>query len=149
MGVRIADAGPNANLHVVVGAARAVVLRDSINRRMRHGRAYVRGDLPVRLHYNADPRIGDLVVVMDDHFTIGTAARAPKEDGGSHGWDPGIAAMHAIFLVSGPSIAPGRAIPSFENVEVYPYLAELLGLTPAAGIDGHRGRLGALIRTAR
>ena len=147
VGVRIAEAGANANLHVAGGASRALVLRDSINRRMRHGRAYLRGDLPVRFHYNADPRIGDLVVVMDEHFTIGT--RAPRENGGTHGWDPGIAAMHAIFLVRGPGIPAGKTLPSFENVEIYPYVAELLGLTPAPGIDGHRGRLGALIRTAR
>lgn len=148
-GVRLADAGPNANLHVQGGGARARVLRDSINRRMRHGRAYLRGELPVWLHYNSDPRIGDVVVVMDDHFTVGTASRAPRDNGGTHGWDPGIPAMHAIFLVSGPGVPAGRIIPSFENIEVYPYLAELLGLTPATGIDGHRGRLGALIRSAR
>jgi len=59
-GVRVADGGPNANLHVHGGAERARVLRDSINRRMRHGRAYLRGDVPPRLHYSADPRIGDL-----------------------------------------------------------------------------------------
>ena len=148
IGVRIADAGASANLHVQGGETRARVLRDSINRRMRHGRAYVRGELPARLHYNADPRIGDLVVVMDDHFTIGTAARAPKENGGAHGWDPSIAAMHAIFLASGPGIPAGKLLASFENIEIYPYITELLGLTPAPNVDGHRGRLAAIIRTA-
>jgi predicted AlkP superfamily pyrophosphatase or phosphodiesterase len=149
VGVRIADAGPNVNLHVQGGATRSAVLRDSINRRMRHGRAYLRGEIPVRLHYGADPRIGDLVVVMEEHFTIGTAGRAPRENGGTHGWDPAIPSMHAIFLVSGPGIPPGRTIPSFENIEIYSYIAEVLGLTPAPGIDGHRGRLAALIRSAR
>lgn len=149
VGVRITDAGPNVNLHVQGGLARARVLRDSINRRMRHGRAYVRGELPARLRYNVDPRIGDLVVVMDEHFTVGTAARAPKENGGTHGWDPSIQAMHAVFLVSGPGIAGGRTIPSFENIEIYPYLTEVLGLIPAGNIDGHRGRLAAIIRSVR
>jgi len=149
VGVRIADAGPNVNLHVQGGATRSAVLRDSINRRMRHGRAYLRGEIPVRLHYSADSRIGDLVVVMDEHFTIGTASRAPRENGGTHGWDPAIPSMHAIFVASGPGIPAGRTIASFENIEIYPYIAEVLGLTAAPGIDGHRGRLAALIRSAR
>lgn len=148
-GVRVADAGPSINLHVQGGQPRARLLADSINRRMRHGKAYVRGDLPTRFHYNSDPRIGDLVVIMEEHFTIGTAARAPKENGGTHGWDPSLPAMHAIFLASGPGIGSGKLIPSFENIEIYPYLTELLGLTPAPDIDGHRGRLAAIIRSVR
>lgn len=148
-GVRIADRGPVANLHVAGGLARARVLRDSINRRMRHGRAYVRNEMPLRLHYRADPRAGDLIVVMDDHFLIGTADRPPREGGATHGWDPASASMHAIFLATGPGIPAGKTIPSFENVQVYPYLAELLRLRPARGIDGASGRLAALIRAAR
>lgn len=148
-GVRIADAGPNANLHVQGGVERARVLRDSINRRMRHGRAYLRADVPARLHYSADPRVGDLVVIMEDHFQIGRANRVPREGSGAHGWDPAIQAMHAIFVASGPGIPAGKTIPTFENVEVYPYLTEVLGLKPAPGIDGRKGRLAALIRAAR
>lgn len=148
-GVQVVDPGPGVSLHVRGGAERARVLRDSINRRMRHGRAYLRGELPARLHYNADPRIGDLVVAMDDHFTIGQADRPPREGSATHGWDPQFPNMHAIFVASGPGIPAGKMIPSFENVEVYPYMAEVLGLRPAAGIDGKRGRLAALILGAR
>jgi len=57
--------------------------------------------------------------------------------------------MHAIFLVTGSGVAAGRVIPSFENIEIYPYMSELLGLNPAPVIDGHRGRLAALIRSVR
>jgi predicted AlkP superfamily pyrophosphatase or phosphodiesterase len=148
-GVRLADAGPNANLHVQGGAERARVLRDSINRRMRHGRAYARGEVPTRLHYNADPRIGDLVVIMDDHFQVGRANRAPRENGGAHGWDPGFRSMHAIFVASGPGIPAGKTIPTFENIEIYPYLTEILSLKPASGIDGRARRLAELIARSR
>jgi predicted AlkP superfamily pyrophosphatase or phosphodiesterase len=148
-GVRNANGtGPLANLYVQGGRARAIVLRDSINRRMRHGRAYVRGELPAHLHYNKDPRIGDLVVVMDDHFQIGQSNR-PAREGGNHGWDPTLPNMHAIFVASGPRIPRGKVIPSFENIHVYPWLTEILGLRPAAAIDGARGRLAEMIRTSR
>jgi len=147
-GVRIADAGPNANLHVEGGLARARVLRDSINRRMRHGRAFLRSEIPVRLHY-ADPRVGDIVVIMDDHYQVGRANRPPREGGGAHGWEPTNPLMHAIFIASGPRIPAGRTIPSFSSVEVYPFMTELLGLTPAPRLDGRAGFLAGLIRRAR
>jgi predicted AlkP superfamily pyrophosphatase or phosphodiesterase len=148
-GVVIADAGPNANLHVSGGRDRARVLRDSINRRLRHGRAYLREETPARFHYRKDPRIGDLVVIMEDHWQVGRAARPPREGTGGHGWDPALPSMHAIFVIRGPGIPEGRVIGSFENIHIYPYLTELLGLKPAGGIDGRPGFLRSLIRRAR
>jgi predicted AlkP superfamily pyrophosphatase or phosphodiesterase len=145
-GVRMGDAGPNVHLYVDGGLPRARVLRDSINRRMRHGRAYVRGELPARLVFG-DPRIGDLVVLMDDHYQIGRANR-PAREGGNHGWDPTNPLMHAIFIAAGPRIPQGKAIPTFSAVEVYPFMTEVLGLTPAARVDGRKGFLAGLIRRA-
>jgi len=147
-GVRIVDAGPNVNLHIEGGPARSIVLRDSINRRMRHGRAYLRGEVPERLHYRSDPRIGDVVVIMEDHFIIGRAARPPRENSGNHGWDPAVPNMAAIFVVSGPGVPAGKTIPMFDNIEVYDFMARALGLR-AAPNDGHAGRLAELIRGAR
>ena len=147
-GVRLGEAGPLANLYVEGGRQRAALLRDSINRRMSHGRAFVRGEIPEYLHYNKDPRAGDVVVVMDDHFQIGRVDRPPSA-GGNHGWDPTFPNMHAIFVASGPRIPAGKVIPSFENIEIYPWLTEILGLWPANGIDGHRGALAELIATSK
>jgi hypothetical protein len=144
-GVQLGEAGPLANLHVQGGAARAVVLRDSINRRMKFGHAYLRADVPAYLHYRSDPRIGDIVVVLNDHWTIGMANR-PARDGGDHGWDPTYPNMHALFAASGPGIPAGKVIPTFENVDVYPWITELLGLKNAPGIDGKPGRLAGLIK---
>jgi predicted AlkP superfamily pyrophosphatase or phosphodiesterase len=144
-GVLAVDAGANVNLHVRGGRDRARTLRDSINRRMRHGRAYLREEVPARLRYSADARVGDIVVIMDEHFTIGRSDRPPREGTATHGWDPALPSMHAIFVASGPGIPAGKTIPSFANVEVYPWLAELLGLRPARGTDGRPGRLAALI----
>ncbi len=146
--VRVGEAGALANLYVQGGRVQAAVLRDSINRRMRHGRAYLRGEIPAHLHYNKDPRAGDIVVVMDDHFQIGRVNRPPRE-GGAHGWDPTYPSMHAIFVASGPKIPAGKVIPTFENIEIYPWLTEILGLRPASGIDGRRSFLADLIKNAK
>jgi hypothetical protein len=95
-----------------------------------------------------DPRIGDLVVLMDDHYQVGRVSRSARE-GGNHGWEPTNPLMHAIFLASGPRIPAGRTIPTFSAVEVYPFMTEVLGLTPAARLDGRKRFLADLIRRAR
>ena len=141
VGVLLADGGPNANLHVTGGAARAVILRDSINAKLTHGRAYLRQEIPARLHYRADPRIDDIVVIMEEHYQFGGRAYQPKRPGGSHGWDPAYPSMHGLFLAAGPRIKNGAMIPPFENVNIYPFLTEILGLTPGPGIEGKPGWL--------
>lgn len=141
VGVLLADGGPNANLHVSGGAARALMIRNALNARLRNGRAYLRQDVPARLHYRADPRIGDVVVIMEEHYQIVRRASLPRRPGGNHGWDPAYPSMHGIFLVAGPRIKSGVMIPAFENVNIYPFLTEILGLTPASDIQGRRGWL--------
>jgi predicted AlkP superfamily pyrophosphatase or phosphodiesterase len=142
--ITVGDAGPHANLHVGGGEARARQVRDQINAGLRHGRAYLRAEVPARLHYREDPRIGDVVIVMDEHYMV--AVRRPGRDpystaAGMHGWDPALPSMHGIFVAVGPDIAAGTRIPAFESVDVYSLMAELLGLTPASPLDGANGRL--------
>jgi alkaline phosphatase D len=53
-----------------------------------------------------------------------------------HGYDPRIVPeMRAIFYAEGPDIRKGAVLKPFENVSVYPFLAEILGLD-APGTDG-------------
>jgi predicted AlkP superfamily pyrophosphatase or phosphodiesterase len=141
VGVLVPEGGPNANLHVSGGLAHARVLRDSINAKLTHGRAYLRQDVPARFHYRSDPRIGDVVVIMDEHYQIMNRASLPRRSGGSHGWDPAVPSMHGIFLVTGPRIRKAATIPPFENVNIYPFMTEILGLAPAPKVEGRRGWL--------
>lgn len=140
-GVEVADGGPNANLHISGGPQRVREVWNELNQKLKHGRAYLRADIPYRFHYRSNPRIGDVVVIMDEHYQIGLSERAPHAAGGSHGWDPTLASMQGIFLAMGPGIANGATIQRFENIHIYPFLAEILGLRPAAGIDGRPGLL--------
>lgn len=141
--------GPVANLHVRDAASRATQVRDELNARLRHGRAYVRAELPERFHYRADPRAGDVVVVMEERWTLITGlrrlARPFRGRRGMHGWDPELPSMHALFVASGPGIRRGLTVPEVENVDVYPFMTELLGLRPAGGIDGRAGRIRRMI----
>lgn len=101
-----------------------------------HASVYRRGETPARWHYDPNPRTGELVVAADPGWMIRTRDYTPWTGGGMHGWDPYYRPMQGIFLAAGPRIRRGLEISAFENVNIYPLLAELLGLQPADGIDG-------------
>jgi predicted AlkP superfamily pyrophosphatase or phosphodiesterase len=135
--------GPVANLHLK-DASRAAETRDRINAGLDRGRAYLRAEVPEQFHYRASPRIGDVVVIMDEAWTMNASARPSTRDTerwGMHGWDPSLPSMHAFFTIMGPGIRAGAVVPEVRNIDVYPLMTELLGLWPADGVAGQPGRL--------
>ncbi|MEP7348124.1 MAG: ectonucleotide pyrophosphatase/phosphodiesterase [Gemmatimonadaceae bacterium] len=136
-GVRLTQSGPYATLMIEHGGAeRSSAVRDSINATLRHGKAYLRQDVPARLHYRADPNIGDIVVIMEPKWMLVAPKDVPTSDGFGHGWDNQNAEMGAIFVAMGPGIRAGQRIEAFESVHVYPFIAHLLGLRANPQIDG-------------
>lgn len=142
--VKVGDAGPFANLYIEGGRSVARAVRDEINAKLQHGRAYLREEVPAYLHYNRGSRIGDVVVIMEEHYQIGSANRAPKTPGGAHGWPPDLKSMHGIFLARGPGLKKDARIPLVRNIDIYPFMAELLHLRPARTIDGRSGQIHSL-----
>jgi hypothetical protein len=49
-------------------------------------------------------------------------------------------------LLAGPGIPAGLTIPEVENIDVYPLMTELLGLSPAGGLDGQAGKIRSLLK---
>jgi predicted AlkP superfamily pyrophosphatase or phosphodiesterase len=148
-GLRVGFTGPVTSLHVGAEAGDATSVRDRLNQKLTHGRAYLRGELPERYHFSATPRAGDVVVVMDEGWMMATSIlnRATlQREWGEHGWDPDLPSMKAMFLIAGPGIRSGATISEVENVDVYPLMTELLGLQPAGGLDGHPGRIAAMLK---
>lgn len=137
-GVRMVESGPYASLVVEEGggASRATAVRDSLRSMLSEAQVWLREEVPERFHYSADPRIGDIVVLADPGATVGPKSGFSSRDSFTHGWDNQIPEMGAIFLARGPGIAPGQRIGAFESVNVYPFLAHLLGLVPNPEIDG-------------
>jgi alkaline phosphatase D len=91
--------------------------------------AYRRADVPRSLHYDTRQREGDPVIVANGPYSI--YAHAPKHAPpvGSHGFDPHrIPQMKAIFYAEGPDVRAGVKLKSFDNVDVYSFIAKLLGL---------------------
>jgi len=109
-------------------------------RRLPHARVWKRADLPARFHLRENPRAGDVFVLMDPPFTIDRSRRGRpagwRPGGGNHGYDTTLPDMHGIFFAAGPRVVPGSRLGAVENVNVYPFVAALLGLQPAPGIDG-------------
>jgi predicted AlkP superfamily pyrophosphatase or phosphodiesterase len=101
-----------------------------------HYTCWRKQDLPPRWHYGAHPRVPAIVCQFDEGWNALPAeqlARVPTDrlNRGSHGYDNALPSMRAVFVAAGPSFRRGTTLPAFDNVEVYPLLAKLLGLAPA------------------
>jgi predicted AlkP superfamily pyrophosphatase or phosphodiesterase len=104
-------------------------------------KVYRRADVPAELHYDSNPRAGDPVVIATGPYSIRARTPAPGEPDkppsvGQHGYDPRLMpSMKALFVATGPDIRAGVTVQPFENVNVYPLIAQILGL-PVGKIDG-------------
>lgn len=119
-------------------------------RRAPHLQVWHKDSVPARFHYRAHHRITPLVLLAHEGWTISSrerVRRAPPR-GGTHGYDPFLPSMGALFVAAGPDIAPGVVLGPVHNVHVYPLLARLLGVTPSPN-DGHADSLPVLRTTTR
>ena len=105
--------------------------------------------LPARWHYGTHPRVPPIVCQLhagwDALEPAKYARRQQAGTRGSHGYDPLLPAMRAVFIADGPSFRDGAVLPPLENVDVYPLLMHLLGLDPGDH-DGDDDALEALDR---
>ena len=119
---------------------------------------YRRKNVPGNLHFDTNEREGDPVVIptgpyaVRAHKTAREGSASPSTAGtdepskGAHGFDPQrMPEMKAIFFAAGPDIVPGKRVQPFENVNLYPWMAHLLGLT-AAKNDGNPNILAGTLR---
>jgi predicted AlkP superfamily pyrophosphatase or phosphodiesterase len=113
--------------------------------------AYRRKDVPAGLNYNQNPREGDPVVIATGPYAI--RAHKPPEgkpdnppEAGMHGFDPHrIPEMKASFFAAGPDIVAGRTVAPFQNTNLYPWIAHMLGLQ----VPKNDGSLNVLAGTLR
>lgn len=100
-----------------------------------HHDCWRRQALPARWRYGRHPRVPPIVCQMHEGWDAIPQAQLERRAGagmrGSHGYDPALASMRAIFLARGPSFRRGVVLPPFDNVHLYPLLAQLLGIPPA------------------
>ncbi|MBB1059733.1 alkaline phosphatase family protein [Lysobacter spongiae] len=100
-----------------------------------HYECWRKQDLPRTWAYGENRRVPAIVCQMDEGWDAlpeeMLARRDPGATRGSHGFDPALPSMRALFLARGPSFREGVVLPAFDNVDVYPLLARLVGIAPA------------------
>lgn len=101
-----------------------------------HYQCWRKAELPAAWHYGRNPRIPAIVCQADHGWRLwvrGLPALPALK--GEHGYAPESLSMRGVFVASGPVFIAGSRIAAFDNVDVYPLLAHLLGIVPAAN-DG-------------
>ncbi|HUY82112.1 MAG TPA: ectonucleotide pyrophosphatase/phosphodiesterase [Acidobacteriaceae bacterium] len=113
-------------------------------------KVYRRAHVPAELHYSSNPREGDPIILAEGPHLIRAHAPSPGQKEftpvGEHGYNPfQMNSMRAIFFAEGPDIRPGTTLKPFENVNVYPFIAKILGLR-APKVDGNPWILSKALR---
>jgi predicted AlkP superfamily pyrophosphatase or phosphodiesterase len=115
---------------------------------------YRRRETPAEWHFRENPRSGDLVAVPNQTSVLvmrrseqGEEKERHTPNKATHGYDPRkFKTMHGIFYAIGPNVKPQGRVDSFENVNVYPFIARILGLKLPRQLDASPAVLGPLYR---
>ena len=98
--------------------------------------SYKKDNIPQHLHFGKNNRVGDILLIANPpySFTLPNASITK----GTHGFDASkVKDMHGIFYAVGPNFKNSYSIPPFENIHIYPMLAEILQLKyDSSSIDG-------------
>ncbi|KAL2619907.1 hypothetical protein R1flu_000112 [Riccia fluitans] len=116
------------------------------SRKIRNGehlQVYLREDLPERLHYSTG-RVQPIIGLVDESYNV-AMTRNDVWCGGVHGYDNAYQSMRSIFIARGPKIAKNRRVPSFENVQVYNFISNILNLENPAPNNGTLGFLSSVL----
>lgn len=110
-----------------------------------HIRTFKKEELPERLHYGQNPRVGSVVVIPDCGWLLADSRQAKPSVGGAHGYDNECSDMRTIFFACGPAFRQGYAQPPMRNVDLYNVMAAILHLKPAPN-DGSFERVRGMLR---
>uniref|UniRef100_A0A452FZJ0 Alkaline phosphodiesterase I n=1 Tax=Capra hircus TaxID=9925 RepID=A0A452FZJ0_CAPHI len=110
-----------------------------------HFRPYLKHFLPKRLHFAKNDRIEPLTFYLDPQWQLALNPSERKYCGsGFHGSDNAFLNMQALFIGYGPGFKHSTEVDSFENIEIYNLMCDLLNLTPAPN-NGTHGSLNHLL----
>jgi predicted AlkP superfamily pyrophosphatase or phosphodiesterase len=145
-GVLTSESGPTLSLWFKGDSSAMRRSYDLLAKSLPHARVYWRPDTPERWHVRDNVRAGDLLVIAEGGYVLKRRSDEPGPKPGQHGFDPALPEMHGIFIAAGPGVKPAGTIPSFENVNVYPFVARLLRLDHVPRVDGDARMLAPLLR---
>jgi|SRR6218665_25178 len=110
---------------------------EALKKNENHFKVYLKKNMPAGYHYTTmddkTNRIGDILLVPEWPYVF--SQRKPGI--GHHGFPPAdVQEMGATFMAWGPAFKKNLQIPAFENVHIYPLIAQILGLKYTEAIDG-------------
>jgi len=118
-----------------------------------HISVYLKSDIPDRYHFKNHHRIKDALIVADEGWYIQNQAISSSSTageyvptGGTHGYDNQLKSMHALFIAQGPAFKNDIVTEPFENVNIYPMIAYILGIDPSKKIDGNLNNIKHLLK---
>jgi len=109
-----------------------------------HVKVWKYGEVPDSLHYGTNPRTLDFILVADSAWQYSLTDKEPRS-AGAHGYNPYNTDMHAIFYAKGPAFKTGYQQPTFENIDIYPLICNILNLKPAA-VDGKMDHVKGMLK---
>lgn len=112
-----------------------------------HFECWRKGELPAAWRYGSHPRIAPIVCQVETGWRVQSRRHAPQAQPikGEHGYAPEDPTMRSVFVASGPAFRSGVVLAPFDNVDLYPLLAHLLDVTPAAN-DGDLSSTAAALK---
>ncbi len=104
---------------------------------------------PKKLHFSTKDdkyqRIGQILLVPKAPNVF--LEKGKKTSAGKHGYNPWVTnEMKAVFFAWGDQFKNDIEIKEFPNVDVYPLIADVLGLKITTSIDGHSSDLQKIIK---
>jgi alkaline phosphatase D len=138
---KIEGYNPNYNMKAKEGFVDSIYLN---LQKAEHLTTWKSGAVPDYLNYGTNPRTLDIIVVADSSWgvVINENKSIPK---GSHGYDNTNKDLHAIFYAYGPAFKSGYISPTFDNIDIYPLICEILALEPAT-VDGKLENVKGLLK---
>ncbi|MGN6738646.1 alkaline phosphatase family protein [Dyella sp.] len=152
--VDLVTAGVLAGIDPKPGHAQAfAAIEARMEQPQQHMQCWDKTRVPARLAYGHNPRVPQLLCLADVGWTISTrqylATQAEDHARGEHGYDNADLRMQALFVAHGPAFRRGVGHAVFPNVDVYPLMAHLLGITPAANDGNYDAVKDMLVPAAR
>lgn len=147
---KITGYGPLVQFFTTSEAEREQLV-ENLTKHARNYSVYTKETMPAYFHYSQHAFIGDVILIAD----LGASFMLTKKEfeklstytaGGDHGYDNFALDMHGIFIASGPAFKKGYRTGTLLNVDVYPLVCKILGLTANQMIDGRLERIAPILK---
>ncbi|XP_029930402.1 bis(5'-adenosyl)-triphosphatase enpp4 [Myripristis murdjan] len=100
-----------------------------LNKCHQHMTAYLKKNIPERLHYRNNRLTQPIILMADEGWTIVQSGnKLPRL--GDHGYDNSLPSMHPLLAAAGPSFRQGYRTRELQSVDIYPLMCHLLSVTP-------------------